>query len=246
MDTRCSLTRRLRHNNPFSENGFMIQICCLIIAPAFVAAGIYLTLKHVVISFGQEWSRLRPAWYTYLFIAGDIISLTLQGAGGGTASSADPDTAMLDVGTNLMIAGVVFQVVVLAFFAYFFVEYAIRTYRRRDVLSAGAMELFHAPLFRWFMGAVVVAYVGIFVRCVYRIPELTSGWGSELMRNEPEFIALEGAMIVVSVAALTVFHPGYCFPALGNTIGKKNKAMRGKSFDGTETSDMELAGGRSV
>jgi hypothetical protein len=230
----------------------MIQICCLIVAPAFVAAGIYLTLKHVVISFGQEWSRLRPAWYTYIFIAGDIISLTLQGAGGGAAASADPGTKMVDVGTNLMIAGVIFQVVVLAFFAYFFVEYAVRTYRRRDTLTADAMQLFHAPLFRFFMGAVVVAYVGIFVRCIYRIPELTSGWRSELMRNEPEFIVLEGVMIVISVAALTIFHPGYCFPALGNTIGKnkamqnKNKEMRGKNFDGHETSDAEMTSGHSV
>ena len=225
----------------------MIQICCLIIAPAFVAAGIYLTLKHVVISFGQEWSRLRPAWYTYIFIAGDIVSLTLQGAGGGAAASSDPGSKMTDIGTNLMIAGVIFQVVVLVFFAYFFVEYIVRTHRRRNILSAEAMQLFHAPLFRLFMGAVIVAYAGIFVRCIYRIPELTSGWRSELMRNEPEFIVLEGVMIVISVAALTIFHPGYCFPALGNTIGKsKNKEMRGKSFDGPETSDVEMTGGHSV
>jgi hypothetical protein len=34
------------------------------------------------------------------------------------------------------------------------------------------------------------------------------------MREEVEFIILEGAMIVIAVAALTVFHPGYCFPVL--------------------------------
>jgi hypothetical protein len=217
-----------------------MQICCLIVAPAFIAAGIYLTLKHIVISFGEEWSRLRPAWYTYAFIAGDIVSLTLQGAGGGLASSADDDFDILDIGTNLMIAGVVFQVVVLAFFAYFFTEYVIRTYRRRHNLSAEAIQLFHKPSFRWFIGAVVVGYTGIFVRCVYRVPELTSGWGSDLMRNEPEFIVLEGAMIVVTVAALTIFHPGYCFPALGNTFSKKNKTTQGKNSNGNEGSDVEM------
>jgi hypothetical protein len=58
------------------------------------------------------------------------------------------------------------------------------------------------------------------------------------MRNETDFIVLEGVMIVLSVLVLTVFHPGYCFPALGSTIGKK-RADRNKSTD--TTPDVELA-----
>jgi hypothetical protein len=136
-----------------------------------------------------------------------------------------------------MIAGVIFQVVVLAFFGCLLAEYTIRTYRRRDQLSESSLALFHKTSFRCFMGAIIVAFTGIFVRCVYRIPELTGGWGSELMRNEAEFIVLEGVMIVIAVATLTIFHPGYCFPALGNTIGKKKNAAREKSI---EDSDVEM------
>lgn len=217
----------------------MVQICCLIISPAFIAAGIYITLKHLVINFGESWSRLRPSLYTYIFICGDLISLALQGAGGGLASSGDPGSTTQDVGTDLMVAGVIFQVVVLVFFGYFLVEYAVRTHRRRDQLSAESMHLFYSTPFRCFMFAIGAAYMGIFVRCVYRIPELTGGWRSELMRNEAEFIVLEGVMIVISVGVLTVFHPGYCFPALANTIGKNKKA---KSLD--ESSEMEVVAKR--
>lgn len=224
------------HNDPMDDTGFMIQICCLIISPAFVSAGIYLTLKHIVIGFGEDWSRLKPVWYTRIFITGDIISLVLQGAGGGLASSGDPGTIIQDVGTNLMIAGVVFQVVILAIFGYFLGEYTLRTYRRRDKLTHSAMVLWHKSSFRYFMIAVIIAYTGIFVRSVYRIPELTGGWRSELMRNEIEFLILEGVMIVIAVGVLTVCHPGYCFPALGNTMGKKNKRSR-KS---TDDSDVEM------
>jgi hypothetical protein len=227
--------------NPFDELGFQIQICCLIISPAFISAGIYLTLKHITLTFGESWSRLRPAWYTYIFITGDIFSLVLQGAGGGIAATADNGSSLQDVGTNLMIAGVIFQVVILAFFGYFLVEYTVRTNRRRDQLSEEAITLFHKTSFRCFMGAVIIAFIGIFTRCVYRIPELTGGWRSELMRNEAEFIVLEGVMIVLAVLVLTVAHPGYCFPALGNTIGK-NKAQRGKSVD--DVSDVEMVSNR--
>jgi hypothetical protein len=231
--------RVMLNKDVFDDNAFTIQICCLIITPAFVSAGIYLTLKHIVISFGEQWSRLPPVWYTRIFIAGDIFSLVLQGAGGGLASGADKGSKLQDVGTDLMIAGVVMQVVILAVFGYLLTEYALRTYRRREQLSVESMKLFHAKSFRCFVVAIIVAFFGIFVRCIYRIPELTGGWGSELMRNEAEFIVLEGVMIVISILALTVCHPGYCFPALGNTIGK-NKVNR-KSL---EESDVEMMGTR--
>ena len=35
--------RIILNDNPWDETGFQMQICCLIIAPAFFAAGVYLT-----------------------------------------------------------------------------------------------------------------------------------------------------------------------------------------------------------
>jgi hypothetical protein len=103
--------RVLMHNNPWNDMAFNIQIVLLIFAPSFLAAGIYLTLKHVVLQFGSEWSRLRPAWYTYVFIACDVSSLAMQSAGGAMAAMADPGEKIGDIGTNLMIAGIIWQVV---------------------------------------------------------------------------------------------------------------------------------------
>ncbi len=229
------------YNNPYSNLGFEIQICCLIISPAFVSAGLYLTLKHIVLSFGEDWSRVRPVWYTRIFIAADIFSLVLQGAGGGIAATADHGSSAQNLGTNLMIAGVIWQVVCLATFGTCLVDYAIRTNRRRDHLSVEATILLRTTSFRLFLFAIITAYTTVFIRCVYRIPELANGWRSEIMRNQAEFIVLEGVMIVIAVLVLTVFHPGFCFPALGNTIGK-NKASRRKTVD--DSSDMEMMSGR--
>ena len=50
--------------NPWTENAFLIQIVCLTIAPAFMAAGIYLCLRRIVYAFGPENSRIRPESYT--------------------------------------------------------------------------------------------------------------------------------------------------------------------------------------
>jgi hypothetical protein len=102
--------RVVMHNNPYNSLGFQIQIVLLIFAPAFFAAGIYLVLKHIVINMGEEWSRLKPNFYTYIFIASDVTSLVLQSAGGAIAATSD-DKASRDTGTNIMIAGIIWQVV---------------------------------------------------------------------------------------------------------------------------------------
>jgi len=151
--------RILMHNNPWNSTAFQVQICLLIFAPSFLAAGIYLTLKHVVLQFGAEWSRLRPSWYTYVFIACDVSSLVMQSAGGAMAAMADPGEKIGDIGTNLMIAGIIWQVVgkfpaflinvliliiaVLVIFAALVAEYTLRTYRRRNQLSQSALDLWY-------------------------------------------------------------------------------------------------------
>lgn len=50
--------------NKWDSNGFLIQICCLTIGPAFMAAGLYLCLRRIVAVFGAENSRIRPEMYT--------------------------------------------------------------------------------------------------------------------------------------------------------------------------------------
>lgn len=56
--------RIMSWQNPWSEVGFLMQICCLTIGPAFMAAGVYLCLRRIVSAFGPENSRLPPAYYT--------------------------------------------------------------------------------------------------------------------------------------------------------------------------------------
>lgn len=59
------------------------------------------------------------------------------------------------------------------------------------------------------------------------------------MRIETDFIVLEGVMLVITVVAQTVFHPGFCFPAMGHT-----SRINGGSARGMSNFDMELKSGR--
>lgn len=199
------------HNNPWSSVGFEIQICCLIIAPAFIAAGIYLTLKHIVIELGADSSRLRPKFYTWIFIGCDIFSLVLQGAGGGLAASSHPGSSGQKIGTDLMIAGIVWQVITLLGFGALVLDYVVRT---RGRLTAGGASLLSTRRFKLFVAGLFIAYITIFTRCVYRIAELGPGWRNKIMQNENEFIVLDSVMVAVATVLLTAFHPGYVYVAL--------------------------------
>ncbi|CAL3965615.1 hypothetical protein PZA11_002522 [Diplocarpon coronariae] len=208
--------RVMMHSNPYGDTGFTVQISCLIFSPAFIAAGIYLTLKHLVLAFGQERSRIQARWYTWIFITCDFISLLLQAIGGGMAGSSGDDASLRDLGTNLMIAGIVWQVVTLLAFASLVLDYVLRTRFAWEAVDPSARALLTQAKFKGFMAAITVAFITVFLRCVYRIVEMVGGWANPIMRDEPSFIVFEGVMIVLAVLAMTLFHPGYCFPQKGN------------------------------
>lgn len=102
-------------------------LICLTIAPAFFTAAIYLCLGRIVIVYGEDISRLRPRTYTIIFITCDVIALILQAAGGAITSIADSDQQDLsDMGVNIMIAGLAFQVASLTLFIALATEFALR------------------------------------------------------------------------------------------------------------------------
>ena len=194
--------------------------------PAWLAMGIYLTLKHVVKEFGPQYSYLKPQYYTWLFIGGDCVSLSLQAAGGGLSAGADGNSAQLSLGSNIAIAGIIMQVITLSIFAALAGLFFLRRYLalRNSIPEKEEIETSFTPQslqtrFKFFASAVVIAFLTIFTRCVYRIAEMMGGWGNPLMQDESEFIALDSVMCAFAAIALTVFHPGFCFPQMAQPVG---------------------------
>ncbi|KAF2807225.1 RTA1-domain-containing protein [Mytilinidion resinicola] len=209
--------RILSYFNPFKEPGFLMQIVCLTIAPAFMAAGIYLCLSRIVTTFGAQNSRIAPLSYPRIFIPCDLISLLLQAAGGGLASAASHTNRDPTPGNNIMIAGLSMQVATLFVFMLLASDFAVRTLNRvRRLGRERALDPTHARLraswaFQGFLVALAFATLCIFTRSVYRVAELSEGWNGHLIKTQKYFIGLEGAIVGLAVLALNVFHPGLCF-----------------------------------
>lgn len=172
-------------------------------------------LKHIVLQFGSELSRIPPGYYPWGFISADILALILQGAGGGISATADDDQNMQDVGDGLLIAGIIFQVVTLAVFGTMITDYIIRRARSPTPLSRKAVNTWRGGTFRIFAVSLVAIYTFILIRCIYRIAELAGGWRNSIMQDEALFIGLDTVLMCIATLLQSFIHPGIFFPAVG-------------------------------
>ena len=131
----------------------------------------------------------------------DFISLLLQAIGGGLASSAAGDGENPVVGTNIMIAGIIFQLVSLVVF----------TGLMGLVLFRGWKVVRSDKNLMIISSATILSVTCVVIRGIYRSIELLQGWTGYLITNERFALALDGGMIILAVVIFNVFNPGYLF-----------------------------------
>ena len=68
----------------FTKNPYIIQSILLLLAPALLAASIYMILGRLIrLLDGEKLSVIHPRWLTKVFVTGDVLSFLAQSAGGG-------------------------------------------------------------------------------------------------------------------------------------------------------------------
>ena len=118
------------------------------------------------------------------------------------AAGGSTNKKLIDGGNNLIVAGIAFQVLTMAVCGVLVLVYVFRYRKAKSVRpehmdktgyelgkEQGNIKIGKVKLFGWM---VVLAYITILVRCIYRLPEMAGGWGNSLMRNEVEFLILDG------------------------------------------------------
>ncbi|KAL0581773.1 envelope glycoprotein [Marasmius crinis-equi] len=113
-------------------------------------------------------------------------------------------------GTNLMITGIALQVVMMAIFVILVAEYMFRYLHDRPIKKRATTEFTRFPLDtrrQILLLAMGLTIVLLFIRGIYRLIELSGGWGSNIMRTEWLFNVFDGAMIFLSMLIWNVAHP---------------------------------------
>jgi hypothetical protein len=221
--------RVMVHNSPFDNNAFLMYLVTLTIAPALLTAAIYLCLARIVTVYGAHLSYFKPRTYTLVFCTCDLISLVLQALGGALASTANT-ISQSNLGKNIMLAGLGFQVFSLILFSCCAGEFAYRVWKGQGTWEPRYINLLNSRLFKSFLFGLLVSVVTIFARSVYRCVELSGGFNGELfVSDEALFMVLEGLMIVIACTCLTVLHPAVCFQGVWQEANFKFRTSKDRS-----------------
>ncbi|KAJ7686269.1 RTA1 like protein-domain-containing protein [Mycena rosella] len=197
--------------SPHLFKSFEMQIVCTIMGPTPLAAANFIILGRVIAYLGPAYSRLSPQLYTILFLCCDIISLVVQGIGGGMAAGAVNQRLSPARGGNIMLGGIAFQMVTITVYVFCAGEFLLRYLQNRPIAARGAPTAATAPLstrMKLLIGALVFNTTCLFIRAVYRVIELSDGWGGRIIHTQVYFNVLDGAMITLALVTLNIAHPG--------------------------------------
>jgi hypothetical protein len=149
---------------------------------------------------GRHTSPLSEKTYLWIFCTCDIISLVIQAVGGGMAAVAAGSTPRGNTGpgTNIMVAGIIFQLASVTVFTALFFFFLWRV--RKMHLSRSLKVMF---------AATTLALVMIYVRSIYRTIELLQGWTGYLITHEVYFIVLDAVMMILCVGVFNLAHPAW-------------------------------------
>ncbi|RYP47259.1 hypothetical protein DL768_006643 [Monosporascus sp. mg162] len=204
-------------SDPWGVRWFIVSTAFLTVAPAFVAAGIHITIAKTVPVLGTEHSLVEPSHHEKLLVV-DGLGLLLQAAGLAVSFSS-PDLDLLVgvgmVGGALVATGLAVQLLALSasgalFGAVLFRASGAARERSHDQAGPGYVALWGTRV-KALVAVLAISLVSLSVRGLYAIIAVASGFGvGGLARNEALFTGFDSLMVSQAVVGLVAVHPA-CF-----------------------------------
>lgn len=149
---------------------YLLQALLILLAPILFAASVYMILSRLIRATGaEEYSIVRINWLTKLFVGGDISCFLVQALGGGMLSGADTAEDSKR-GETIILAGLVLQIII---FAFFLVVTVI--YDKRYVARPTGKSLDASINWRTYMSMLYAVSILITFRNIFRVIEYAGG-----------------------------------------------------------------------
>ncbi|CAI6451465.1 ALI_HP2_G0011820.mRNA.1.CDS.1 [Saccharomyces cerevisiae] len=187
--------RALSSSNPERTTPYIIQSVLLLVAPALIAATIYMIfgrLLHVMRC--QSLILISARFGTTFFVVGDVFSFFLQAAGGGLMSKA----GSTKTGSGLITAGLFVQVIFFGFFIINEIRFTVNVKRRC---------LFYEDISRkWiFVNAtLLLSSMLILLRSIVRIVEFIQGFNGYIISHEYFIYVFDAVPMLLVIIAFSV------------------------------------------
>jgi len=204
--------------DPYNIIDFIIQYFCIVTAPVFISASIYVCLSRLITwaglhGFSEEHGggkrrgrRWHPKWILWGFVTCDIISTIIQVAGAAMVGSHESRHISATVPNDILLAGLAFQTFAFTIFLVLLAAFRWSLARARDM--QGGVVRAKDPFF----AALAVASLLVYLRTIFRLAETSQGVFGYLSSHEGFFGGFEFAPVVVAVGVLAGWHPGRWIP----------------------------------
>ncbi|CAG8122744.1 unnamed protein product [Penicillium olsonii] len=180
---------------------YIVQTLCLLLAPALLAASIYMLLGRIILVLQAESHAIvKKKWLTKIFVAGDVMSFLLQGAGGGIQSSGSLDG--MKNGERIIIVGLFVQII---FFGFFIVVTVLFDLKLRKYPIPRCFD--NGIPWRRHLNMLYTTSVLILVRSLFRLVEYLQGNSGFLLRHEIFLYVFDALLIFIAMVAFNVTHP---------------------------------------
>jgi len=187
------------HWQPLSFDAYVMQICCLIIGPTFFSAALYWAGGIIIQNVARDKSWLSGKWFKTVYLTADVVSLVIQAVGGGMAGSAvgTDNYQQSENGSNIMLAGIVFQLAVMVFYVVYMLVWYIKA---RSLVARQGTRL------QLMLLAMLASSIAIIVRGCYRTPELEEGFSGWIAQQQI-WQLFDAIPIAFASIVLNIIHP---------------------------------------
>lgn len=152
-------------HNRHEKNPYLVGQVFIIIAPACLAANLYMLVGRAILFVGPGYAIMRPAWITPVFVGFDVLAIATQGIGSAIIFGVDNDIDKMKTGRTVLILGLFIQLV--AFFAFLLLA---MYFDRKTTVALRQRVAFLRPL----MNAFYITGALILLRSIYRAVEFIS------------------------------------------------------------------------
>jgi hypothetical protein len=197
------IVRIISRSNVSSVTLYAIQTFFILVAPCLFSASIYMTLGRLLVYVQQpQVSPVPVKLMTKIFVFGDILSLMLQGAGGGIESGAKT-VQQHQTGSDIVVGGLGVQLL----FYGGFVVVCIICHRR--LLSVYPNQKFkYEQNWHQLILALYFSSVLILIRSVYRISEFAQGFQGYIITHEVFMFIFDSCLMFMVMVTFLVIRPG--------------------------------------
>jgi hypothetical protein len=179
---------------------YSIQSVFLLLGPTLFAASVYMALGRLIrCVHAEKYSLIRIKWLTKVFVMGDVLSFLVQGGASGLMVTGNN----AKLGSNIVVAGLVIQILTFCFFIATSVVFQVRMTR------FPTPESFDERV-KWKSHLRVLHAVSllILIRSLFRVVEYIQGNDGYSLTHEWTLYVFDSTLMFAVMLIWAIWHPG--------------------------------------